>query len=554
MGQVAEMSSTSSSHATFEAPGPGRWELETAHWGGRFTPFLRVPFEAACTSGFSAAGERYGLPLANVQLAFVNDHVYVRPIPLVEPKRTPKSSPPAALVWLLSRLHPAFRRRHAAARAALRDQSYRRDVDTWRSRTRQQVIDANFALQATDVSSLDDQDLADHLERCLAHFSTEARRHFELSAAMLVGLGDLFVHLERWGVSTADGFDLLRGSSPASSEPRQILEPAARAVADHGGAPATIDDVRSLAPEAASAIDQYLRLHGQRVVARFDVDAPRLIEQPALVVAAVRGLAAANRVTDVPDSDAVRERIPAAHRAELDEMLAVARDVYGTWDDNAGVALQWPIGLVRRGLLDAARRLRGDERIVAEDHVFDAQADEIMALLRGRPSVSADELASRHAERRAHLAAQPPSTIGAEPEPPSPALLPAALARVAAAAGAAIGLVFTPESPDGLSGVGVGSSPYRGRARIVRDADHALAELEPGEVLVTSYTTPAYNAVLPVAGALVTASGGLLSHGAVVARELGLPAVIGAVGALDEIPDGATVDVDPISGSVRIVS
>jgi pyruvate,water dikinase len=77
--------------------------------------------------------------------------------------------------------------------------------------------------------------------------------------------------------------------------------------------------------------------------------------------------------------------------------------------------------------------------------------------------------------------------------------------------------------------------------------------MEPGDVLVVRFTTPAYNTVLAIAGAVVTTEGALLSHAAVMARELGIPAVIGAPGALDEIPDGSDVEVDPVSGTVRVL-
>jgi len=78
--------------------------------------------------------------------------------------------------------------------------------------------------------------------------------------------------------------------------------------------------------------------------------------------------------------------------------------------------------------------------------------------------------------------------------------------------------------------------------------------LRRGDVLVVPCTTPAYNAVLTLAAAVVTADGGPLSHAAVLARELGISAVVGARGALTEIPDGALVDVDPVVGEVRIVA
>ena len=68
------------------------------------------------------------------------------------------------------------------------------------------------------------------------------------------------------------------------------------------------------------------------------------------------------------------------------------------------------------------------------------------------------------------------------------------------------------------------------------------------------FTTPAYNAVLSMAGGLVTEEGGALSHAAVLARELELPAVIGVRGALDLIANGDEVEVDPVAGTVRVLA
>jgi pyruvate,water dikinase len=78
--------------------------------------------------------------------------------------------------------------------------------------------------------------------------------------------------------------------------------------------------------------------------------------------------------------------------------------------------------------------------------------------------------------------------------------------------------------------------------------------MEPGDVLVATGTTPAFNMALSLAGAVVVEEGGLLSHAAVIARELDLCAVIGAGGAMNAIPDGALVEVDPVAGRVRVLA
>ncbi|MDZ4824865.1 MAG: PEP-utilizing enzyme [Actinomycetota bacterium] len=81
-----------------------------------------------------------------------------------------------------------------------------------------------------------------------------------------------------------------------------------------------------------------------------------------------------------------------------------------------------------------------------------------------------------------------------------------------------------------------------------------MAVLEPGDVLVVPFTTPAYNAVLPIVSGLIVEEGGAISHAAIVARELGIAAIIGVRGATRHIPDGAEVELDPKHGSVRVVN
>ncbi|MBA3605899.1 MAG: hypothetical protein H0W46_08005 [Acidimicrobiia bacterium] len=85
---------------------------------------------------------------------------------------------------------------------------------------------------------------------------------------------------------------------------------------------------------------------------------------------------------------------------------------------------------------------------------------------------------------------------------------------------------------------------------MVDDANVALDLIEPGHVLVTVATSPSWNAVLGEEGALVTTTGGLLSHAAVLARELDIAAVIGDATATSRITTGMTVTVDPRSATV----
>ncbi|MEQ1788494.1 MAG: PEP-utilizing enzyme, partial [Acidimicrobiales bacterium] len=98
-----------------------------------------------------------------------------------------------------------------------------------------------------------------------------------------------------------------------------------------------------------------------------------------------------------------------------------------------------------------------------------------------------------------------------------------------------------------------GEHVVRGRAVVAEDPTDALLRLEPGDVLVAVTTTASYNTIFPMAGAVAVQYGGVMSHAAVLARELGLTAVIGVPDLLDRVHDGDQVEVDPIAGTITVV-
>lgn len=100
-----------------------------------------------------------------------------------------------------------------------------------------------------------------------------------------------------------------------------------------------------------------------------------------------------------------------------------------------------------------------------------------------------------------------------------------------------------------LTGTPGSTGTATGTARTVRGPDD-FARVRPGDILVCPFTDPAWTPLLRLAAGVVTQTGGALSHAAIVAREHGVPAVLGLPGALTSIPDGATVTVDGTAGTV----
>jgi pyruvate,water dikinase len=104
-----------------------------------------------------------------------------------------------------------------------------------------------------------------------------------------------------------------------------------------------------------------------------------------------------------------------------------------------------------------------------------------------------------------------------------------------------------------LKGTPASAGTAVGTARVITTAAD-FGRLEAGDVLVCATTTPAWTPLFASAAALVTDTGGILSHAAIVAREYGLPAVVGCDIATSAIRDGARVEVDGDAGHVRVRS
>jgi len=102
-----------------------------------------------------------------------------------------------------------------------------------------------------------------------------------------------------------------------------------------------------------------------------------------------------------------------------------------------------------------------------------------------------------------------------------------------------------------LRGLAASGGVYEGPARRVSGPSD-FDRIVEGDVLVTESTSEAFNILLPLLGAIVTDSGGLLSHSAIVAREYGIPGVAGTREATERIPDGTLVRVDGNIGEVTV--
>jgi rifampicin phosphotransferase len=537
----------------WEPPGPGSWSLDDAHFSGSATPVYRAIHKAYFEEGMRQMMAVVGAPVSHLEEHFVHGRPYSKMVPLVGGDST-KGPPPAPILWAATRLHPGFRRRRRTAAAFLDGRPWREVAERWNATERAEWSARNRALQDEAIAEVADAALAQHLERVVAHVHEAGVRHFVLHAYDMGPLGLLLVHSRRWGLDPREVLGALAGSSPATTEPTRLLRELGELVAERSTtAPTSLDEVRALGDDVAALLDAYLAERGCVVITRYDVDGHTLAELPEVVLGSI--LAGAERAPAPVDElvAGLRARVPEADRAHFDRLLDEARAAYGMRDDNGPMTIEWPLGILRRALLEVGRRLTGSGRLQEAEHVFELELDEVLALLRGAQAPTAVDAAARADRRRAESAVPAPATLGPVEDEPDMSILPAPFPLLLEAIDLLMGVMDRDAAKGVLEGAGIGTEPYRGRARVATDAASALAVMDDGDVVVAPFTGPAWNSLLPMVGALVVEEGGAMCHAAIVASEFSIPAVVGVVGATAQIPDGAEVEVDPVAGAVRIL-
>ena len=456
--------------------------------------------------------------------------------------------PPAPVLWLLTRLHPKLRARIATSARAFETKQWRADLETWDTQDKPAAIEQHQAIQIIEVPVLDDEGLIAHLQRCLEHGSRMVALHHKYTATAIVVTGDLIAQVVSWtGASPGEVCGLLRGSSPISRGfAADELVKAGDALATNDGAvavlrsdasPAERIEALSVDPDVGPAVRAYVEAVRYRSVG-YDVGDLTAGEMPEVMLEA---LATASSGTPAPATDdtpreALRARVPAEHRAEFDG---------------------WATGLARRALLEVGRRLHARGLLLDPGHAVDLELGELSALLRGQPGPSPAEAAAHHEWRTTHTSEDAPPFLNAMPAPPPPAdLLPAGARRGARAVDAALVNLFGSSDATNtdtvLHGLSVNAGTYEGTARVIASSAD-FGRIRQGDVLVTRNTSPYFNVVLPLLGAIVTDRGGQLSHAAIVAREYGIPGVVGTREATTVISDGDRVRVDGATGEVHLL-
>jgi phosphohistidine swiveling domain-containing protein len=518
--------------------------------------------------GFSEGSRQYGMLLDHLEVAIINRFLYMAPRPVGAPKSA-KGTPPRLLFALMRRVHPAIRQRVNRATAVFRDRVWRADMEWWDTEVRPKLAAEARALLNDDLASLSDGQLVAHLQRAFEFVRSATFYHHRFNFCSLVPLGDFLVHAIGWtGLSAGELLRTMKGLSPDSAGATAELAGLKQAILADGEALALLKSRSSDADIMAAleshpgpvgaAMRTYMSVVGLRVLGGYDVADPHGREHPELIVKIIRSAVTADTASrQAAAEDAlqkIRARVPEAHRTQFENLLREAQDTYRMRDERGFHTDTLAIGVARRAVLGAGERLKARGLVHDASHLVDASPDEIVALVEGRPTLTADELAERVRWRLETPLSAAPANLGHPPSAPPPAeWFPPDAARIQRVTILVMSLLFdvhaAPAETTKLKGFPVSPGVYEGPVRVIRSIEE-LPDVQQGEVLVTTSTGPTFNVVLPLIGALVTERGGVLSHAAIVSREYGLPGIVGCVGATKQLKTGARVRVDGTTGEV----
>lgn len=535
----------------FEPPGPGPWELETVHFPRPVTRYWTQTHPEAFKRGFRDFTSFYGMLIDTMEYAYVNGFAYNQAQPVPEDE---------------------IPRRFQRAEEVFPGKVWREQLRDWDETVKPAAIKAHRELQSVDPDALSDEDLIAYLTRCREHHAAMISQHMRFTAAAVLPTGDFLAHVGDWtSVPPAELLGLMHGTAPvsagASAELEQLIaafeaDPDARALLESDDDPGQVlEALRSLEGEAGAAMSAYLDLVGYRLLDGFDISEPYALEMPDVLLRAIR-VAVGGRgleASDVDDRIAdVRSNVPEEHRTEFDDLLGEARLTYRLRDERGVFSDIWASGLMRRAVLAGGRRLAATGRIHAATDLVYADFDEMGSLLSGADVPSADELAARAEYRASHSSKDAPRHLGDPPHPPPDSSgLPPGVGRVMRAIGISLVHLFGSSEAEHeenvLRGLAASRGVYEGPARLVSGPSE-FDRIVRGDVLVTQSTSEAFNILLPLLGAIVTDSGGLLSHSAIVAREYGIPGVVGTREATERIADGTRVRVDGDAGEVTVLA
>jgi pyruvate,water dikinase len=353
-----------------------------------------------------------------------------------------------------------------------------------------------------------------------------------------------------------DGADLTNrlhvglGGNESAESGKAVARLATIARAEQG---VPLDELRTASHAFATAFDDVLARYGHRAPAELELANPSWRSDPAQLFDIVRmelqRPARQREGADVGDirreaEAELRRRASAPLRPVVNGLLKKSRELMAL-RENGKIPIVRVFDETRRLLAAVAPGLVARGVLPEETSICFLRYEELKAVLRGGDGPGLDELVRRQKEHARCLELDLPELVEAGPGWIRPVddsllrswgLLPPVRAE-------------EQESNHRLEGVGASPGTLTGTARVLLDP---YGDFEPGDILFAKTVDPGWAPILACAGAVVLDSGGLMSHGAVVSRELGIPCVVNVRNGTALAQSGSTVTVDGSAGAVEL--
>jgi pyruvate,water dikinase len=535
---------------------PDAYFLDPMHFPHPLTPLTASILGPAFETGFSAAAREMQTPILEFQVRHRNHYRFER-IVLIQPASDEDA-----------------RRMGEVAESTAR-MEIGRMLDRWYGEHLPRISVLLERLRAMALQQATGAKLAAVLDEAAAIQADLWTIHFRVVIPMLLAI-QLFdeLYADLFDGTEADAHALLVGGVSESVKAGFGLSDLAATARERGLARIFLETpLHELLPSLRTRedgraflalLDAYLEEYGLRQDL-FEYATPTWQEDPAFALSSIRGYVLTERDARAEHAamarsaetalEAARERLamyPEPIRNQFEAMAQVARQGTFLQEEHNFYIDQRAQALLRLFYLQVGTRLVDAGLLAAPDEVFLLTADELRRAAAGTEDAwTADQSRALVQTRRDELAQArrltPPPFIGQPPEGPPPAGNP--MER-------ALGRFFGgPPQPSDTPGQLKGSAGSRGVttgiARVARTLEEASA-VQPGEILVAVTTMPPWTPLFGIAAAVVTETGGPLSHCAIVAREYGIPAVVGAHGATRVIATGQRVTVDGGLGIVTI--
>lgn len=431
----------------------------------------------------------------------------------------------------------------------------------WESTFVPRIRESCERLRSADYDSMSAVDLADAMEGIIDGTAESFRYTMVMVFAFMGPTFQLLDFAEKELGPDADQIvaALLQGFDNGSAAAGAGLGDLAEFVRAHPEladalAAARTDDLRSLdgGEEFLAKLDAYLAEYGWRAESWGLPHIPTWAEDPAVPIALIGKYAA-----DASHSPAAAmERSRQQHREAMAEVESrLSGDALEEFKARvAACELHVPIsegrahwqltivGSVRVPTLALGRKLVAAGALEEPNDAFFLSTAELREVARNPVPSTRETVARRKADLALQERMSPPPFLGAPPsEMPQMAIISKFFG---------VGVVPSPDAKT-VKGNPASRGVVRGRARIVRDLSEA-ARLQEGDILVCPSTAPPWTPLFAIAAAIVTDTGGILSHSAICAREYGLPCIVGTQEGTRKIPDGAMITVDATEGVVHI--